>query len=169
MFFRKTRKKLISTALLIVLLIGTLLSFNLLFSNLSYNAEAFNSPKKAALDIPSDINFISDDKKAFISFCEQNYGTKATDSIESGSYCYFGSIEGKRLYRMNLSCMPYENLYNETNIGGYTFSSSRLFKQYGVGLYIIDETGVYTLEQAYETGKIDIGRFYELYTEKDAD
>lgn len=160
------KKKFFTTTVLFLLLVVTLSCFNVVLSSLNYNASAFSNTKKETLDIPSDLNFVDDDKKAFLNYCKDIYGNEKPFSIDTMAYCYYGTIEGRRLYRFNATYIPYENVYNESTIGGYVFSSSCLYRPYSLGLYIVDGKNVYTLAEAYEKGLVNIAKVHELYMSK---
>ena len=168
MKLKKSHRKILSTGLLILLLCGTLLAFNSLNIEPDLVASAYTeNPKKDVLNIPSDINFIEDDKKAFIEYCKSQFGTDAAMSIDKQSYLYYGISEGYRLYRLSVTCMPADSIGGEQEIGGYTFYTSCRYRPYDLGLYVIGENGaVYTLDQAYRLGLVDISSVYRLYQQK---
>lgn len=152
---------------MLLLLCFCVLYYSKTSPGLNFNALAANqSSSKDAMNIPSDFNFIQDDKKAFISYA-QNYIEAGQDlNIDDSTYLYYGTVDGYRLYRMNISLMPAENLNHEETIGGYAFKSSLLFRPYASGLYIIGESGVYTLDDAYKAGLVDMSHVYSLYVSK---
>lgn len=163
----KKYKKYLTTAILFLLLCITLVFFNNLNSGLNLNALAlYENDKKDALNIPSDINFISDDKKSFIEFCKKQYGINHDIEIDNSTYIYYGSVNGYRFYRINISCMPVDSINHNEIIGGYNFSSSLMFRTYPSGLYIIGDNGVYTLTDAYNQNLIDITQIHELFLKK---
>lgn len=161
--FLKMRKKAVTTIVLFLLLFCTMSTFNVILSGINYNAAAFNNAKKQSLDIPSDLNFVDDDKRTFLNYCEKIYGNEKPYAVDTLSYCYYGTLSGRRLYRFNATFIPYATVYNESNIGGYIFSSAVLYRPYSLGLYVIDGQNVYTLQQAYERGVINISKAHELY------
>lgn len=157
-------RKIMSTSVLLALLCLTVFFF--IRSNNGTNFKALadiQTSKKSSLNIPSDINFIDDDKKAFLEYCRQNKGASDKAQIDDTTYVYYGCLNGYRFYRLNLDCYPAEELNHEENIGGYVFQSSRSFYPYVSGLYIIGNDGVHTLSEACSENIVDIGKIFLLY------
>lgn len=167
MKIRFSPKKIITTAALFVLLCSILFNFDNLFQRLNYNAMALaDSNTSEALDIPSDINFINDDKKSFITYMQEYDGSTLPLSIDNNTYVYYGIVNGYRLYRISVTSYSNEPICQEEVIGGYHFNSSSLFRPSPTGLYVIGDNGVYTLQEAYKFSLVDIGKVYKLYLSK---
>jgi prepilin peptidase dependent protein B len=122
--------------------------------------------KTAPKDIPKSLNFLNDDKSAFVSYCKSLYGDKLPLTVNNDSFTYFGSVDGARLYRMQSSIISCSHVQQAETIGGYVFYSDCRYYPSRVGLYIILDDNVYTLEEANSMGIINISDIYELYSEK---
>jgi hypothetical protein len=160
-------RKFITTAILLFLLVFVVTFFDSFYAKYDFRALAtYNVTKNDAVDIPSDINFIQDDKKAFLNYCQNLITTNQPFVIDDKTYVYYGNQNGYRFYRISITAMLYTNINNELTIDGYTFESLYTFRPYASGFYIIGDSGVYTLEEAYEYKIIDIKQIYKLYMTK---
>lgn len=160
-------RKLRSTAILLVLLCLTVAVFSNIAGKQGVRAtDIVTTEKMNAADIPSDINYIDDDKKLFVRYCDEAYSITIPSKIDSSTYVFYGVINGYRFYRMSVSSLPTENINHEDVVGSFPFESSRLFRPYAPGLYIIGNGKVYTLEEAYEQHIVDIRQVFQLYLEK---
>jgi hypothetical protein len=163
----KNFKKFITTVILLFLLIFVVTFFDSFYAKYDFRALAtYKVTKNDAVDIPSDINFIQDDKKVFIKYCQKPIITNQPLIVDDKTYVYYGNRNGYRFYRMSITAMPYTNINSELTIDGYTFESCYTLKPYATGLYIIGNSGVFTLEEAYNNKIIDIKRIYDLYMAK---
>jgi prepilin peptidase dependent protein B len=159
--------KIISVATVIVVMVVLMANFNSIFTDLNCNAlEISNNTNADLTHIPSKINFLDDDKKSFIDYCKNNYGSNLPLKIDDSVYIYFGTINGYRFYRMQPLYIAYDNINQQEVIGGYTFESSYRYRPERTGLYIIGDNKVYTLSDAYEKGLVDISKVYKLYVDK---
>jgi hypothetical protein len=158
----------IITITVVIAVIGILMvNFDSIFTDLNCNALTISDNSKSDLThIPSKINFLDDDKKNFVSYCKDIYGSDLPLEVDTRVYEYFGTVNGYRFYRLQPSYISYDNVSQQQVIGGYTFESAYRYRPERVGLYIIGDDNVYSLEQAYEKGLIDISKVYELYIAK---
>lgn len=148
-------------------LVVILLNFNRLFPALNHNALALTETSEDdPINIPVDINFLGEDKKAFIDYCKGIYGEELPMSVDPDSFIYYGTIDGCRLYRMQVSAIPAEAIHQTERIGIYTFESDRLYRPSATGLYVIGDGGVYPLDQAAEDNRVNIDEAYRLYQQK---
>jgi prepilin peptidase dependent protein B len=159
--------KIISIAAVIVVMSVLMVNFNSIFTDLNCNALEISDNTNADLThIPSKINFLDDDKKSFIEYCKNIYGSDLPLKIDDSVYMYFGTVNGYRFYRLQPSYITYDNINQQEVIGGYTFESSSRYRPERTGLYIIGDSNVYTLSDAYEKGLVDISKVYALYIAK---
>lgn len=157
-------KKIVTTSILLALLCLTIFFFINANNGTNFQALAdVQNTKKSTLNIPSDINFIDDDKKAFIEYCQKNAAAGNSAAIDDSTYTYYGCVGGYRFYRINVDCFPSDELNHEEMIGGYIFQSSRTFYPYSSGLYIIGDNNILTLDEASRQCLVDIGKIYALY------
>jgi hypothetical protein len=160
-------RRLITTCLLLFLLVLVITIFGSFYSKYDFRALAtYKVTNNDAMDIPSDINFIQDDKKVFINYCQNLINTNQPLVIDNSTYVYYGDQNGYRFYRISITAMPYSNINNELTIDGYTFESAYTFRPYASGFYIIGNNEVYTLEEAYNDKIIDISQIFSLYMAK---
>jgi hypothetical protein len=160
-------KKLITTVVLLFLLVFVVTFFNSFFAKYDFHALAtYKVTANDAVDIPSDINFIQDDKTSFLNYCQGKIATNQPLAIDNNTYIYYGNQNGFRFYRISITAVPYSDINNELSIDGYTFESLYTFRPYASGFYIIGEGGVYTLEEAFNKNIIDISQIYKLYNAK---
>ncbi len=159
--------KIVSIAAVIVIMAVLMVNFNNIFTNLNCNALEISDNTTADLThIPSNLNFLDDDKKLFVSYCENIYGESLPLKIDSSVYMYFGTVNGYRFYRMQPTYITYDNINQKDIVGGYTFESCSRYRPERTGLYIIGDNNVYSLDQAYDMGIIDISKVYQLYVAK---
>lgn len=159
--------KWISAFLFSLSLVVILLNFNRMFPALNHNALALTETSEDdPINIPVSINFLSEDRKAFIDYCKGIYGEDLPMSIEPDSFIYYGTIDGCRLYRMQVSAIPAEPAHQTETIGNYIFESDCLYRPSRTGLYIIGDGGVYSLDQAVEYNMINVDEAYRLYQQK---
>ena len=158
----------IITIMVVVVVMGVMMvNFDSIFTDLNCNALSISDNTKADLtQIPSKINFLDDDKKAFVSYCKDIYGSDLPLEIDDSVYEYYGTVNGYRFYRLQPSYIPYDSISQQEVVGGYTFESPSHYRPARTGLYIIGDDSVYTLEDAYDNGLIDISKVYELYVTK---
>ncbi|HEX3027085.1 MAG TPA: hypothetical protein VHR42_07655 [Clostridia bacterium] len=157
----------ISTGILILVLIFIYINFNTIFTKLNYNALAVtDNQKDETINLPTQINFLSSDKKEFVEYCSLTFDVNLSDQSGNRVFTYYGAINGYRFYRLQLNCIPCDSAFTEENIGGYTFTSPCYYRPNPTGLYIIGDDGVYTLKEAYEKGLINISNAYSLYQKK---
>jgi hypothetical protein len=161
--------KIITIAVVVAVMGVLMVNFDSIFTDLNCNALSISDNSKSDLtQIPSKINFLDDDKKAFVSYCKDIYGSSLPLGIDDSVYEYFGTVNGYRFYRLQPSYISYDSISQQEVIGGYTFESACRYRPERTGLYIIGDDNIYTLEQANENDLIDISKVYELYTAKTA-
>lgn len=159
--------KIAAITVMVAVITVVMFNFNNIFTDLNCNALTISSKAKSDLThIPSKINFLDDDKKAFVNYCKDIYGENLPIKSDDSIYTYFGTVNGYRFYRMQPSYIMYDNVHQQEVIGGYTFESSSRYRPDNLGLYIIGDDNVYTLKEAYGKGLVDISKVYELYTAK---
>lgn len=142
-----------------------MINFDSIFPDLNCDALAVSQTvKQTTNEVPSSINFIEEDKASFIKYCESFYGTDVPMSTDNDSFRYYGTTNGYRLYRIAPTNVPSDTLNVQKVIGGYTFESSERFRPSTLGLYIIGQNKVLTLEEAYEQNLIDISKIYKFYS-----
>lgn len=158
----------IITIMMVVVVMGVLMvNFDSIFTDINCNALSISSSTKADLtQIPSKINFLDDDKKAFVSYCKDIYGSDLPLEIDNSVYEYYGTVNGYRFYRLQPTYISYDSISQQEVVGGYTFESSSHYRPERTGLYIIGDDSVYSLRQAYDNGLIDISKAYQLYIAK---
>lgn len=157
--------------LVVALVMGSLMvNFDNIFTSLNCHALQVSDYEKSAAvtAIPSKINFLDDDKKAFIDYCKKIYGSSLPLKIDDNLYEYYGTVNGYRFYRLQPAYISYDSISQQKVIGGYFFESPCRCRPEATGLYIISDKRVYTLEQAYDKGLVDISLIYSLYSAKDA-
>ena len=160
-------KNLILGAVFVFTLAFIFCNFKALFPGLYRNAlilyaGAENDPK----DIPSSLNFLNDDKRAFIGYCQGIYGDRLPLSVDNASFVYFGTADGYRLYRLQANRVPCERVQNSETLAGYTFYSDCIYRPSRTGLYLIGDKGVFTLDSAYQNQLVDMSDVYSLYFAK---
>jgi hypothetical protein len=157
----------ISTAIFVTMLLVIVFNFNTIFPALSRHSLTLMTTKyNNPIDIPSNLNFLNDDKKDFIEYCKTYYGEKLPLSVDNDAFVYYGSIDGVRLYRLQSNLIPYERVQQSESINGRVFMSDCTYRPSKTGLYIICDQGVFTLDEAYERDIIDIDDVYNLYLDK---
>jgi hypothetical protein len=160
------------TFLAVALVMGSIMAnFDNIFTGLNCHALQVSDHKKSSelASIPSKINFLDDDKKAFIDYCKKLYGSSLPLKIDDSIYEYYGTINGYRFYRLQPSYISYDPISQREMIGGYLFESPYRCRPEATGLYIISDKRVYTLEQAFDKKLVDISLVYSLYAAKAAD
>lgn len=163
----KNFRKFITTAILLFLLLFVVTYFDGFYAKYDFRALAsYKVTKDDAVNIPSDINFIQDDKNLFLNYCQNLITTKQHLLIDDKTYIYYGNRNGYRFYRMSVTSMPFMNINSELVIEGYPFERCYTFKPNESGLYIIGNSGVFTLEEAYNNKIIDIKQMHDLYIAK---
>jgi hypothetical protein len=161
--------KIITISFVIVIMGVLMVNFDSIFTDLNCNALTIpNNSKSDLSNIPSKINFLDDDKKAFVDFCKVKYGSNLPLEIDNNIYQYFGTVNGYRFYRLQPTYISYDSVSQQEVIGGYTFESACRYRPEKTGLYIIGDDNVYTLSDAYSKGLIDITKVYALYVKKTA-
>ena len=159
--------KLTTVAIVAVFIAVLLLNFDKIFTDINCNAFSESAGNKADVTvIPSKINFLDDDKKSFLNYCKKIYGNNFPLKIDESVYKYYGTVNGYRLYRLQLSYISFDSIIEYEDIDGYIFESPCRFRPERTGLYIIGDTGVFTLNDAYKLGYVDISKIYRLYTLK---
>jgi|GEM_PF-2370774 hypothetical protein len=143
-----------------------MINFETIFNALDCDALTISTSKTDVTDLPSKINFLDDDKNTFIRYCKNFYGEDLPIGIDNNIYQYYGNVNGYRFYRLQPTLVSYDNISQSEVIGGFTFESPYRFRPENTGLYIISDESVYTLEEAYKLGLIDIEKAYQLYKEK---
>jgi len=160
-------RKLISPVVFILILVLVIMNFNTIFDKLNYNALAISDNSQIdQINIPSNLNFISDDKALFIEYCKSLYGEDLPLNVDEDNYIYYGANNGYRFYRLQAAGVPFEPAWQSETVGGHVFESSCLYRPALTGLYIIGNDKVYTLSEAYDQKLIDIGVIYNLYQQK---
>jgi hypothetical protein len=157
------------TFVFVAFVMGLLMvNFDNIFTSLNCHALQVSDHEKssAVTAIPSKINFLDDDKKAFIDYCKKLYGSSLPLKIDDSIYEYYGTVNGYRFYRLQPSYISYDSISQQKLIGGYLFESPCRCRPEATGLYIISDKRIYTLEQAYDKGLVDISLIYSLYTAK---
>jgi hypothetical protein len=159
--------KIITIVAAVVIMGALMVNFDSIFTDLNCNALAVSSSTKADdTQLPSTINYLDNDKMTFISYCSDIYGNDLPLQIDESIYHYYGTVNGYRLYRLQPLYVSYDNINQQQVIGGYTFESPCLYRPYRMGLYAIGDDKVYTLEEAYNFGLVDISKVYKLYSAK---
>lgn len=160
--------KIITIAVAFAVLGFLMVNFDSLFTDLNYSALALaDSSSKADLtSIPSNINYLDDDRAAFVSYCKDIYGYDLPIQIDDSVYEYFGTVNGYRFYRLQPTCIASDDIIEQEVVGGYTFESPSRYRPELTGLYIIGDNKVYTLEDAYDDNLVDISTVYKLYMAK---
>lgn len=143
-----------------------MLNFDTIFTELDCNALTVSANKADVTDLPSKINFLDDDKEAFIKYCKNIYGEDLPIRIDDDVYQYYGNVNGYRFYRLQPTLVSYDNISQSQVVGGLKFESPYRFRPENTGLYIISDECVYTLDEAYKLGLIDIKKAYQLYKDK---
>jgi hypothetical protein len=159
--------KIITVAAVIMVMAFLLVNFNSFFKSL--DCSALETSEKTSTDvtsIPSQINFIDDDKKLFTDYCTKVYGSKIPIKVDDSVYLYFGTVNGYRFYRLQPTYIACDCVRQQQIIGGYIFESAYRYRPEATGLYIIGGNKVYTLEQAYNKGLVNIQKVYKLYISK---
>jgi|WetSurMetagenome_2_1015567.scaffolds.fasta_scaffold317750_2 hypothetical protein len=158
----------IITISIVVIAMGILMvNFDSIFTDLNCNALAISdSPKADLTQIPNSINFLDEDKTAFVNYCKDIYGSSLPLEVDSTVYKYYGTVNGYRFYRLMPTYISYDSISQQEVIGGYTFESSSLYRPERTGLYIIGDEKVYSLKQAYDNNLIDISKAYQLFIAK---
>ena len=165
----KNTKKIITTSVLILTLAVVITYFDSFYAKYDFRALAtYKVMKNDVANIPSNINFIQDDKKMFLQYCETQTATNQPLLIDDKTYIYYGNRNGYRFYRMSTTAMSLENINSQLVLGGYTFESPYFFKPSNSGFYIINDSKIFTLEEAYSKNIIDIKQIYNLYLYKNA-
>lgn len=164
----KRINRIATTTIMFVLLAVLLFNFDSVFNKLNANALAINENiKKTELaNIPSKINFLSDDKNSFLDYCKNLYGGDLPLTIDSDSFIYYGAVDGYRLYRMNTTYLPCRNVTTFVTLGCYTFTGNCRYSPEPSGLYLIGDDGVHTLSDAYSENIVDFSKVYQLYKSK---
>lgn len=157
------------TFLIVAVIMGAiLLNFDNIFTGLNCHALQVSEHKKTAelASLPSTINFLDDDKKAFVNYCKKLYGSSLPLKVDDSLYTYYGTINGYRFYRLQPSYISYDRINQQEMIGGYLFESPYRCRPEATGLYLISDKRVYTLKEAFEKRLVDISLIYSLYTAK---
>jgi len=159
-------KKFISAFVLSIVFIAIVINFSVFFPTLNHNALALiNSETKNPINIPSNINFLNDDKKAFCDYMKNLYGQDLPLSVDNDLFVYYGAVNGYRFYRLQSMLIPLECTHQTEIIGSYLFESDFLFRPSAIGLYVIGDK-VYSLREAYYSNLINISEIYNLYNVK---
>lgn len=158
--------KLLTVTLSVVTITVLMFNFDSIFTDLSCKALTFSANKSDKTELPTKINFLDDDRNLFIKYCKGIYGEDLPIKIDDSIYKYYGTVNGYRFYRIQPTLIPYDSIIQHETIGGYTFESPSRFRPEPTGLYIIGDDSVYTLNEAYSQGIIDIKKAYRLYKEK---
>lgn len=160
-------KRIFPAVLLIAVVAVMMLNFRTIFPTLSRRAlDTSNTEKPVPKDIPNSLNFLNDDKAAFVRYCKGQYGEKMPFGVDSDSFIYFGSVDGARLYRMKPTLINCENISQTETFEGYSFYSDCRYFPSKTGLYIICNDNVFTLDEAYRDGMIYIEDVHNLYLRK---
>lgn len=156
--------KILAVGLVVALLSVLMVNFDSVFPDLNCDALAVSQTVKQKDDeVPNSINFIDEDKNAFINYCKEIYGNKLPMEIDKDVFHYYGTVNGFRFYRLAATYIPSENILRKEVVGGYTFESASRFRPSDTGLYIIGKDRVMTLKEANDNGLIDIAKVYRLY------
>jgi hypothetical protein len=160
--------KILTTALFLIAMLVIVLNFNIIFPALRPHSLVITTEKKNnPTDIPSNLNFLNDDKNAFLEYCKGIYGEKLPLAVNNDTFVYYGTVDGYRLYRMQSNLIPYERVQQSEEINGHIFFSDCIYHPSRTGLYIVSEqSSVFTLDEAYKSGIIDIDDVYDLYLDK---
>jgi prepilin peptidase dependent protein B len=165
--FLKKIEKFISAAVFVAVLLVIVPNFNNIFPDLN-RTDLVSAESKAEMpiDIPSNLNFLNDDKKAFIDYCKSIYGGTLPLTVNSDLFTYYGTVDGYRLYRLQSNLIPYEHAHSSETINGYTFLSDYIYRPSKTGLYVIGDKGVFTIDEVYKDGIVNIADIYDLYAKK---
>jgi hypothetical protein len=167
MIIFKKYKKIITTSVLIITLAVVITYFDSFYAKYDFRALAtYTVTKNDVANIPSNINFIQDDKKTFLQYYKTKTITNQPLLIDDKTYIYYGNRNGYRFYRMSTTAMSLEYINSQLVLGGYTFESPFSFKPSNSGFYIISDSKIFTLEEAYSKKIIDIKQMYLLYMAK---
>lgn len=156
------------TAVVFGLVVFTIVfQFNKLFPALGINALLDDVEKNDThIDIPSDLNFLNDDKRSFINYCKTIYGNNLPLAVDNDKFIYYGMVDGYRLYRLQPNLVPYEQAQQTETLGGHVFYSDCLYRPSKTGLYLINDLIVISIDDAYRLNLVDIDNVYELYSNK---
>lgn len=161
-------RTILTSVLFLITILAIVLNFHIIFPALRPHSLVITTAKKNnPTDIPSNLNFLNDDKNAFLEYCKGIYGEKLPLSVNNDTFVYYGTVDSYRLYRMQSNLIPYERVQQSEEIGGHVFLSDCTYHPSRTGLYIVSEhSNVFTLDEAYKIGIIDIDDVYDLYLDK---
>lgn len=160
--------KLVWSAVLSVLILTVVvLNFSHIFPALKKNALSPANREDTPINIPQNLNFLNDDKRAFLDYCNAIFGSKLPLAVDSDSFVYEGVVDGYHLYHMQANLIETGSARQRVVLGGYLFESDRLYRPSPTGLYLVKDNQVYTLEEAYNTKLVDLSELYSLYKQKD--
>lgn len=150
------------------LLAALLLGFRTFFPALQKGAFHSVSQQDSPDNIAQNLNFLSEDKKAFLSYCADIYGTVLPCEVDASTFVYYGGVDGFRLYRMQPTLVETGPARQSLTLGGDVFTSDRLYRPFSLGLYLVKDSAVYDLKTAARLGLANISDVYALYLQKDA-
>lgn len=156
-----------SAVLSALILVVVLLNFSHIFPALKKNALSPSNHADTPINIPQNLNFLNDDKQAFLDYCTTIFGSKLPLSVDSDSFVYEGAVDGYHFYRIQANLIETGPARQHVVLGGYLFESDRLYRPSPTGLYLVKDNQVYTLEEAYNAKLVDFSELYSLYKQKD--
>ncbi len=160
-------RQITSVILFACVLAALFFNFSTFFPALKKNAFSIANKADSPINIPQNLNFLNDDKEAFITYCNAIYGASLPLSVDSSSFEYEGALNGYHFYRMQADLVGTEPAVQYVRLGGYTFVSDQLYRPSPTGLYLIKNSVVYTLEEAYSQNLVNFSELYALYQKKD--
>lgn len=166
MKLRRYVYKIVSITVAVSVIAVLMLNFDSIFSELHCNALTVSANKVEKTQLPSKLNFLDDDKTAFVNYCKDIYGADLPIKIDENVYKYYGAVNGYRVYRLQPTLIPYDSINNVTVIGGYDFESPCRYRPACSGIYVIGDDNVYTLTEAYKEGIVNISSVYKLYAKE---
>ncbi|HCC00772.1 MAG TPA: hypothetical protein DEP42_06120 [Ruminococcaceae bacterium] len=156
-----------SSIIIIVFIIIIGLNFKSFFPALKQQSFSSKIQGDTPINIPRNLNFLSDDKQTFLTYCKSFYGDKLPMKVDSSTFIYEGAVDGYRLYRIQATLIETGSARQLVKLGNYTFESDRLYRPSPLGLYLIRNNEVYTLENAYQSNLLSMDDLYTLYIKKD--
>lgn len=141
--------------------------FRFFFPQLKKNAFVSQNQADTPINIPQNLNFLNDDKQAFIHYCLLLYGEKLPLSVDDSTFQYLGAVDGYHFYRMQANLIDTEPARQSVRLGNFLFESDQLYRPSSIGLYLIKNAQVYTLENAYQLKLVNFNDLYRLYMQKD--
>lgn len=148
------------------LLAAMLLGFHTLFPSLQKGAFDTVSQQDSPDNIAQSLNFLNEDKKAFLTYCAGFYGTELPCAVDVSTFVYYGGVDGYRLYRMQSTLIETGPARQQLTLNGAVFTSDRLYRPFSLGLYLVKDGAVYDLETAAQYALVNTADVYALFAQK---